>query len=179
MADIFAGEGAVVIDPHGDLATDILDAIPRSRINDVCYLDASEMEYPVAFNPAAEGGIQGDNPALIEVGATYNDLAATITGPQDDLDLGIQTFVNGVAMSPVQIDTSSAATDTIDYVAADQNGLTSTTTRTVLSKRMEGFVTAHRQGQESLAALYQATETNLALAKHAETGERKEVAAVH
>jgi energy-coupling factor transporter ATP-binding protein EcfA2 len=54
MADITAGEGAIIIDPHGDLATDILDAIPRSRINDVCYLDASETEYPVGFNPAAE-----------------------------------------------------------------------------------------------------------------------------
>jgi hypothetical protein len=35
-------------------------------------------------------------------------------------------------MSPVQIDTSTAATDTIDYVAADQNALTSTSTRTVI-----------------------------------------------
>ena len=35
-------------------------------------------------------------------------------------------------MSPVQIDTSTAATDTIDYVATDQNGLTSTSTRTVI-----------------------------------------------
>jgi hypothetical protein len=52
MADIVAGEGVAVIDPHGDLAQDILDAIPRSRINDVCYLDAGETEYPVGFNPA-------------------------------------------------------------------------------------------------------------------------------
>ena len=46
------GGGSAVIDPHGDLATDILDAIPRQRINDVCYLDAGETEYPVGFNPA-------------------------------------------------------------------------------------------------------------------------------
>jgi Domain of unknown function (DUF5011) len=71
-------------------------------------------------------------PAIIQVGDTYNDLGATITGPQADLNLGIQTFVNGVATSPVQIDTSEAATDTIDYVATDQNGLTSTSTRTVI-----------------------------------------------
>jgi hypothetical protein len=76
--------------------------------------------------------INGDNPALIQVGAAYNDLGATITGPQQDLNLGISTFVNGIAMSPVQIDTSAAATDTIDYVATDQNGLTSTSTRTVI-----------------------------------------------
>ena len=52
MSDIYAGDGVTVIDPHGDLAVDILDAIPRSRINEVCYLDAGETEYPVGFNPA-------------------------------------------------------------------------------------------------------------------------------
>jgi hypothetical protein len=52
MGDIHAGEGIAVIDPHGDLALDILDAIPRSRINDVCYLDAGETGQPVGFNPA-------------------------------------------------------------------------------------------------------------------------------
>src|SRR5579862_2928948 len=76
--------------------------------------------------------ISGDNPAIIQVGATYNDLGATITGPTADLNLGIATYVNGVEMSPVQIDTSAAATDTIDYIATDQNGLTSTSTRIVI-----------------------------------------------
>jgi hypothetical protein len=76
--------------------------------------------------------INGDNPAVVQVGDTYNDLGATITGPQEDLNLGIATYVNGIEMSPVQIDTSAAATDTIDYVATDQNGLTSTSTRTVI-----------------------------------------------
>jgi energy-coupling factor transporter ATP-binding protein EcfA2 len=52
MSDILAGEGVAVIDPHGDLALDILDAIPRSRINDVCYLDVTDAERPVGFNPA-------------------------------------------------------------------------------------------------------------------------------
>jgi hypothetical protein len=52
MGDICAGEGVAVIDPHGDLAEDILDAIPASRLNEVCYLDAGETEYPVGFNPA-------------------------------------------------------------------------------------------------------------------------------
>jgi hypothetical protein len=76
--------------------------------------------------------INDDNPAIIEVGAAYNDLGATITGPQQDLNLGITTYVNGTEMSPVQIDTSTEATDTIDYVATDQYGLTSTSTRTVI-----------------------------------------------
>jgi hypothetical protein len=51
LADIRAGEGVAVIDPHGDLALDILDAIPRSRTNEVCYLDVTDADRPVGFNP--------------------------------------------------------------------------------------------------------------------------------
>ena len=76
--------------------------------------------------------INGDNPAIVQVGASYSDLGATITGPQADLDLGIQTYLNGILESPILIDTTAPATDTIDYVATDQNGLTSTSTRTVI-----------------------------------------------
>ena len=66
--------------------------------------------------------INGNNPATVAVGSTYNDLGATITGPQEDLNLGISTFVNGMAMSPIVIDTSEPATDTIDYVVTDAAG---------------------------------------------------------
>jgi hypothetical protein len=76
--------------------------------------------------------INGDNPATVQVGDTYNDLGATITDPQADLNLGITTYLNGIETSPVEIDTSAAATDTIDYAVTDQNGLTSTSTRTVI-----------------------------------------------
>lgn len=110
-----AGEGSGVSDEGGSVsnsADDATDTPPQIQIN-------------------------GDNPAIIQVGATYNDLGATIEGPQQDLNLGIQTFVNGVAMSPVQIDTTEAATDTIDYVATDQNGLTSTSTRTIIIEPLQ------------------------------------------
>ena len=75
--------------------------------------------------------INGDNPAIVQVGDTYNDLGATIAGPQHDLNLGITTYRQRRRNRPRQIDTSAAATDTIDYVATDQIGLTSTSTRTV------------------------------------------------
>jgi hypothetical protein len=76
--------------------------------------------------------LNGDNPAIVQVGATYNDLGATITGPQQDLNLGIQTYLNGVLTSPIELDTSAAATDTIDYVVTDESGLAATSTRTVI-----------------------------------------------
>jgi hypothetical protein len=76
--------------------------------------------------------INGDSPAIIHVGDAYNDLGATITAPIADLNLGIHTFVNGFATNPVQLDTSTAATDTIAYVVTDSAGLSSTSTRTVI-----------------------------------------------
>jgi hypothetical protein len=66
-----------------------------------------------------------DNPAIIQVGAT-------ITGLQADLNLGIQTYLNGTLESPIELETSSAATDTIVYVVTDSQGLTSSSTRTVI-----------------------------------------------
>ena len=66
MADIYAGEGLAFIDPHGDAALDLLDAIPRWRINDVCYLDAGDTERPVGFNPAS--GVAPPRRALAAAG---------------------------------------------------------------------------------------------------------------
>jgi len=49
--DIKQGYGAAIIDPHGDLAEEILGFIPEGRINDVIYFNPADMEYPIAFNP--------------------------------------------------------------------------------------------------------------------------------
>jgi DNA helicase HerA-like ATPase len=49
--DIEAGEGIALIDPHGDLADQIFDHIPRSRIDDVIVIDTDDREHPIAINP--------------------------------------------------------------------------------------------------------------------------------
>ncbi|MFC1646954.1 type IV secretory system conjugative DNA transfer family protein [Patescibacteria group bacterium] len=49
--DMRNGEGAAVIDPHGDLCEILLDYVPSYRINDVAYLDPSDLEYPFHLNP--------------------------------------------------------------------------------------------------------------------------------
>ena len=51
--DIAYGHGVCVIDPHGETIEDILPFIPENRINDVCIIDPSDVEYPVSFNPLA------------------------------------------------------------------------------------------------------------------------------
>jgi hypothetical protein len=50
LADIEAGRGVGLIDPHGDLAESLLDYIPPSRINDVVYFDATDTDHPPALN---------------------------------------------------------------------------------------------------------------------------------
>src|SRR3989339_1167277 len=50
IQDIRNGEGVALVDPHGDFAEKILDFIPSKRINDVVYLNPSDIEYPIAFN---------------------------------------------------------------------------------------------------------------------------------
>ena len=80
--------------------------------------------------------INGDNPALIQVGDSYADLGATVsdtgTGQAGDTNLGLKTFLNGTLVSNIVIDTTQVATDTIDYVATDTAGLAATSTRTIL-----------------------------------------------
>jgi hypothetical protein len=82
MGDISRGEGVAVIDPHGDLALDILDAIPRSRINDVCYLNVTDIERPVGFNPATR--IASERRALAAAGivSAFKHLWSDSWGPR-------------------------------------------------------------------------------------------------
>jgi hypothetical protein len=47
-------------------------------------------------------------------------------------DLGLKYFLNGALVSDIMIDTSTTTTYTIDYVATNSAGLTSTSTRTVI-----------------------------------------------
>lgn len=102
MHDIYAGEGVAVIDPHGDLAEAIIDALPPERTNEVCYLNVADTEFPVGFNPLA--GIPAERHALAASGIVsafkhlwreswgprlehflYNGVAALLASPRPTL----------------------------------------------------------------------------------------------
>ena len=51
LSDLERGHGFALLDPHGDLATMIADAVPAWRTNQVIYLDPSDLQHPVGFNP--------------------------------------------------------------------------------------------------------------------------------
>ena len=48
--DIWNGDGICLVDPHGDLAEDILAYIPKERAKDVIYFDAGNEERPMGLN---------------------------------------------------------------------------------------------------------------------------------
>lgn len=50
LQDIEAGRGVALIDPHGDLSSELLDFIPRHRIEDLVYFDPADLDYPIGFN---------------------------------------------------------------------------------------------------------------------------------
>lgn len=50
LQDIHAGRGCGLIDVHGDLARELLDFIPKRRIEDVVYLDVRDHGFPFAWN---------------------------------------------------------------------------------------------------------------------------------
>jgi hypothetical protein len=51
ISDIERGNGICVIDPHGDIAEDILKHIPDGRTHDLIYFNATDEAKPIAFNP--------------------------------------------------------------------------------------------------------------------------------
>jgi hypothetical protein len=48
--DIERGEGVCVIDPHGDLVSDLLDRIPEHRVKDTVYFNVSDRAHPIGLD---------------------------------------------------------------------------------------------------------------------------------
>lgn len=51
IGDILQGRGISIFDPHGDLINSVLDFIPKERIKDVIYINPSDSDYIIAYNP--------------------------------------------------------------------------------------------------------------------------------
>jgi len=51
--DIAYGHGLCFIDPHGDVIQEILDFIPKERMEEVVLIDPADSNFPISFNPLA------------------------------------------------------------------------------------------------------------------------------
>jgi hypothetical protein len=82
ISDIKNRNGLALIDPHGDLAEDILNFIPKRRIKDVIYFNPGDLEYPIAFNPLEK--VPADFRHLIASGliSTFKKIWSEFWGPR-------------------------------------------------------------------------------------------------
>lgn len=82
LQDIEAGHGVGVIDPHGDLANELLDHIPRGRVEDVAYFDPSDLSHPVGLNLL--GHVDEDRRHLVASGlvSVFRGLWPDFWGPR-------------------------------------------------------------------------------------------------
>lgn len=51
LQDIERGQGLCLLDPHGDLVSDIYSRIPEHRMKDVIYMNITDHKQPWAYNP--------------------------------------------------------------------------------------------------------------------------------
>jgi hypothetical protein len=102
--------------------------------------------------------IMGNNPAYVEIGASYNDLGATAQNP-DGNDLTIKTYVDDAEVASVQLDTSTDRTYTIRYEAT-WDGQTATAERTVIVGTGQSTTTDNNTDQTPLEPTQDSTQTN-------------------
>ena len=82
LQDIEAGHGVGGIDPHGDLANELLDHIPRHRVEDVVYFDPADLEYPIGINLL--GQVPAEKRHLVASGvvSVFKSIWADFWGPR-------------------------------------------------------------------------------------------------
>ncbi len=81
LADAHAGRGLVVIDPKGDLVTDLLSRLPRSTAQRVVLFDADSRARPPCLNPLDGGDTDREVDNLVSV---FRRVYSAFWGPRTD-----------------------------------------------------------------------------------------------
>jgi hypothetical protein len=102
--DLEAGRGVVVVDPKGDLVSEVLDRIPPERTGDVVLLDPTDEERPVGLNLLAR---PSESPELVvdQVVSIFHDLYRDSWGPRTDdiLRAAVLTLVGVPGMTLAEV----------------------------------------------------------------------------
>lgn len=101
--DMTAGRSVVVIEPKGDLVTDVLARVPDHRLDDVVVIDPSD-DTPVGINPLAASDLAADL-RVDHILTVFKKLYAESWGPrtQDILTAGLLTLTKTPGMSLVAL----------------------------------------------------------------------------
>lgn len=107
IADMRNGEGVGIIDPHGDLCDIILDYIPSHRLNDVVYLDPSDIDHTFYLNALELKQTDLTHKNLVTSGivSIFNKLYAFSWGPRLEYILrnAVATLVETPGTTLVQL----------------------------------------------------------------------------
>ena len=88
IQDVLAGHGVCVLDPHGDLAEQVLGNIPKERIDDVVVFNPSDMDRPVGLNMLeAEDENQKDFVVQEMISIFYKLFPPEMIGPMFEHDM--------------------------------------------------------------------------------------------
>jgi len=82
ISDIRKGNGTAVIDPHGDLINDLLNYIPSSRTNDVCFLNPADTDFTYPLNPLEVNNSEQKELVASSIVAIFQKLYSHSWGPR-------------------------------------------------------------------------------------------------
>ena len=82
LSDLGAGAGFALIDPHGDIATEIADSIPNEQTGRVVYFDLADLSHPIGFNPVESVPADQQHLRAVHIVATFKHLWSESWGPR-------------------------------------------------------------------------------------------------
>jgi Type IV secretory pathway, VirD4 components len=108
VADIRAGRGVAVVDPHGDLAEKVMQYIPSERIKDVVYFNPTDTEFPIAFNIVEAVDIKVRHLVASGLVGVFKKLWADSWGPRleyilRNAILAVLDYPNSTLLSVIQM----------------------------------------------------------------------------
>ncbi|HTX86452.1 MAG TPA: CxxC-x17-CxxC domain-containing protein [Candidatus Nanoarchaeia archaeon] len=108
VADIRAGKGVAVVDPHGDLAEKVMQYIPSERIKDIIYFNPTDTEFPIAFNIVEAVDIKVRHLVASGLVGVFKKLWADSWGPRleyilRNAILAVLDYPNSTLLSVIQM----------------------------------------------------------------------------
>ena len=82
LSDVYDGAGFALIDPHGDIASDIADSIPREQTGRVVYFDPADLSHPIGFNPLESVPLDQRALRAAHIVATFEHIWRASWGPR-------------------------------------------------------------------------------------------------
>jgi uncharacterized protein DUF87 len=88
LQDLYAGRGVGLLDPHGDLAREVLDAIPKERTGEVLHFNPGDLTRPVGLNLLPKAPQDAAHLVVSGVLSAFRGIWGSSWGPRLEYILG-------------------------------------------------------------------------------------------